>query len=226
MAFASVLLLLFAAPLLFVLADTANSGIAPGNIWYSKDPFEEGDKIQVYTVIFNSDTREMSGTVEFYDDVLLLGEKDFVLKPNEAKSVSVDWEISQGTHKVFAKIVNAKFKNQNGTYDSVVLANSETETSTRTVAKKILPAEATQNNANAPSISHIENLVNKNAPPFLAQPFVHAAEAVEGFRQNAAGVAEQKFPFIAFIFSNWIIFYILFALAIFLAIRFIWRLIF
>src|SRR3989338_5661631 len=47
-------------------AQSSNAGFVPGNIWYSLDPFLEGDKIKIYTLIFNPDPRELSGTVIFF----------------------------------------------------------------------------------------------------------------------------------------------------------------
>ena len=58
-----------------ILAQSSNTGFVPGNIWYSKDPFEEGDKVKIYTFIFNPDSRELSGTVIFFDKTVLLGKK-------------------------------------------------------------------------------------------------------------------------------------------------------
>jgi len=54
-------------------AQSSNAGFVPGNIWYSLDPFLEGDKIKIYTLIFNPDPRELSGTVVFFDNSVFLG---------------------------------------------------------------------------------------------------------------------------------------------------------
>ena len=77
-------------PINKISAEIANVGFIPDNIWYSKDPFFEGDKIKIYTLIFNPDGRELSGTVSFFDKTILLGKKDFRVSGNGVKDISID----------------------------------------------------------------------------------------------------------------------------------------
>ena len=75
-----VLFLIFSLlPIQKIFAQSSNTGFVQANIWYSKDPFEEGDKVKIYTFIFNPDTRELSGTVIFFDNTVMLGKKDFIV---------------------------------------------------------------------------------------------------------------------------------------------------
>src|ERR1035437_2096929 len=91
-------LILILFPLYKISAQTSNVGFIPANIWYSKDPFEEGDKIKIYTLVFNPDSRELSGTVLFFDDTVFLGKQDFVVPAKGVKTISIDWTVIAGDH--------------------------------------------------------------------------------------------------------------------------------
>lgn len=177
-------------------AQTENVGFIPSNIWYSKDPFEEGDKIKIYTVIFNPENKELSGTVSFYDKTTLLGDRKFSAPPNSVKDISINWVVSAGEHKIFAKIENAKFASLGGEYDDVILENSKTEESVRTVNKKIVVESDPDktNNRGFPinQISNIQNLINEGTPDFIAEPLVLGAETVEEFRSDLAESSQDK----------------------------------
>jgi hypothetical protein len=135
-----------------IFAQNKNTGFVSGNIWYSKDPFEEGDKVKIYTFVFNPDVRELSGSVIFFDKTTLLGKKDFTIPAKGADDVSIDWTVSTGDHSIFAKIENAKFLISKGNYEEVYLAENETEKSTSSVSKKIVANTLSQIKDNKDSI--------------------------------------------------------------------------
>src|SRR6185436_8374955 len=85
------LTVLLAAPLQKIFAQSSNAGFAPGNIWYSQDSFQEGDKVRIYTIVFNPDGRQLSGTVIFFDNSVFLGKKDFTVEPKAVKDVFMEW---------------------------------------------------------------------------------------------------------------------------------------
>src|SRR3989344_4963797 len=100
---AVLILIVFLLPINKIIAQTSNAGFVPGNIWYSTDPFEEGDKIKIYTLIFNPDARELSGTVIFFDNSIFLGKKDFVAPAKGVKDISIDWTAAAGSHSILRK---------------------------------------------------------------------------------------------------------------------------
>lgn len=177
-------------------AQSSNAGFVPGNIWYSKDPFEEGDKIKIYTVLFNPDTREFSGTVIFFDKTIFLGKKDFIVAPRAVKDVSIDWAVAVGDHNIFAKIENAKFLVSPGKYEEVYLSGNQTEESKRTVSKKI--AVNTEKVAEAlldKSSQSIENLgktIEEKTPSLISRPVVASAETIESFRENIRETSQEN----------------------------------
>jgi hypothetical protein len=193
-----VLFLIFSVlPINKIYAQSSNTGFVPANIWYSKDPFQEGDKIKIYTLIFNTDTRQLSGTVDFFDNTVLLGKKDFTIAANATNAISISWTATAGDHSIFGEIENAKFLESNGSYEAVTLTQNQTEKSSRTVAKKIIPAatdvnSTSQTNGDISSLaSNIQNTIVENTPSYVSKPITSATNSLETFRQNT-GIASQK----------------------------------
>ncbi len=104
------LFLLIFLPLLTV-AQTSQSnfeiGIIPGNIWYSPFKFFAGDKIKIYTAVFNNSGYDISGTVVFFDNNQEIGQKDFFLAAKEnIGAISIDWIAKEGKRKISVKLIN------------------------------------------------------------------------------------------------------------------------
>lgn len=174
-------------PQFFVLAQDA--GFVPSDIWYSKDPFQEGDKIKIYTVLFNPDTREFSGTVRFFDRETLLGKKDFKVGAKQIKDISIDWTVTAGSHAIYAKIENAKFLVSTGKYEPADLSETQTDESKRTVSRKITTADKegeTGGDDEGPfkTIENLEEFIAEKTPSIVAKPIIAAASGVEGFRTS------------------------------------------
>ncbi len=192
-----VLFLIFSLlPIQKLLAQVSNVGFVPGNIWYSKDPFEEGDKIKIYTFIFNPDVRELSGTVIFFDKTVLLSKKDFIIPAKTANDVSVDWTVTAGDHTIFGKIENSKFLVSKGKYEEVYLAENETEKSSRTVSKKIIlkstDANSKTDNTTFTPISDIKKIIEEKTPNFIIEPIISTTNSLETFRENLNITSENK----------------------------------
>lgn len=193
-------------PICKIYAQSSNAGFVPGNIWFSIDPFEEGDKIKIYTVIFNPDSRELSGTVIFFDNSVFLGKKDFVAPAKSIKDVSIDWTAAAGTHNIFGKIENAKFLISKEKYEEVYLAGNKTEESIRTVNKKIIlkAADTTDTIKNSgsiidsistvssKSIENVEKIIAEKTPDSVAKPIALTASIVEEFRSNTGTASKNK----------------------------------
>ena len=195
---AVLILIVFLLPINKIIAQTSNAGFVPGNIWYSTDPFEEGDKIKIYTLIFNPDARELSGTVIFFDNSVFLGKKDFTAGTKGIKDVSIDWTTTAGSHSIFGKIENAKFLISKDKYEEVYLAENETSKSSRTVSKKIVAkkTEANSNSANiisgVESIKNIGNTLVDKIPDAVVKPVSLSASTVEKIRSSAGTITKDK----------------------------------
>jgi len=84
-----------------------NAGIING-LWYSRVPFFAGETVKIYTAIQNQSDFDVEGKIQFLDDGLLIGEKDFLAKDGSFIQEWIDWDVSQGYHYVSIKIVEAK----------------------------------------------------------------------------------------------------------------------
>ena len=217
-------------PINKISAEIANVGFIPDNIWYSKDPFFEGDKIKIYTLIFNPDGRELSGTVSFFDKTILLGKKDFRVSGNGVKDISIEWTAIVGKHAIFAKIENTKFLVSPGKYENVYLKENETIESKRNVSKTIAITKSTDEEEPSENLSNdkkIQNFILEKTPSFITEPIIENLELIEGWREDQALSAKNKkdemkmYQILYFIFNSKIIFYGIIILLIFLTGRYL-----
>ena len=189
-------------PLKNIFAQTNNVGIIPSNIWYSKDPFEEGDKIKIYTVVYNSDPKELSGSVIFFDNNVFLGKGDFMVSGKSTTDVSIDWTATSGDHDIFAEIQNAKFLISAGKYQDVYLAENKTTESKITVAKKEVATLPNISNISstitdqitniASSASDITQSIKNNTPPILVNTMNSTSNVLEKLRTSVGSSLETS----------------------------------
>lgn len=181
-----------------VFAQNQNVGFVETNIWYSVDPFLEGDKIKIYTLVFNPSSKNFKGTVAFFDKTTLLGKKDFAIPSLSAEAVFVDWTVTAGGHQVFARIENPRFEVSAGVYEEVYLANDETEKSERTVAKKLPDIKEVKEKINetldstTKPIEDFKEKITEKLPPSVSKPVDNALGFVEEIRFETANSIEEK----------------------------------
>ncbi|MFH1656493.1 MAG: hypothetical protein ABH956_01825 [Candidatus Nealsonbacteria bacterium] len=167
-------------------AESSNVGFIPANIWYSVDPFQEGDKIKIYTLVFNPEVKELSGNVIFFDEEVILGKKEFKIPAQSLKDLSVDWTVTAGKHKIFAKIENARFLISTNKYEDAYLKENETAKSIRTVSVSIKPktTEEENNKEENTEINSITTFIQEKTPDFISKPIMATTNALENFREN------------------------------------------
>lgn len=195
-------LMICVLPLSKIIAQNSNAGFIKSNIWYSQDTLEEGDKVKIYTVIFNPESRKLSGTVSFFDKTVFLGKKSFSITGKNTEEISIDWTVQAGSHTIFGKIENAQYLNTNGTYEDVYLAESETDKSSLTISKKIIAntsntSGTSTKNTNTSSggnsgIENIKNIVLEKTPDFIAAPIIATALKAEGLREELSVATDNK----------------------------------
>mgnify|MGYP001567629559 CR=1 FL=1 len=185
-------LILFLTPFYLTFAQTSNAGFIPGNIWYSKDPFEEGDKIKIYTLIYNPDSRQLSGTVFFFDKTIFLGSKSFTVAGKGIQDVSIDWTATIGDHTIFGQIQDAKFLTANNIYQNASLSETKTSESKRSVSKKITLNTIGENISDSNTVSNIQNFVKENTPEVVSKTIDTTVSSVEEFREKIGTFSENK----------------------------------
>ena len=185
-------------------ATPTNAGFVPANIWYSKDPFVEDDSIKIYTLIFNPDSRELSGSVLFFDNDVLLGKKSFTAPGNNVAQVNISWVATVGQHLIYAKIENTKFLISAGKYTDVYLDNNESDKSSRTVSKKVLPTPAavtttpvttetaSDTTATGDPFASITNTIADKTPSSVSKVVLGTATGLEAIRANADAQLSSK----------------------------------
>jgi len=182
--FLCLFLLFFPAGIIF--AELSNIGFVPVNLWYSKSPLEEGDRVRIYTLIYNPDNRELSGTVAFFDETTLLGTKDFAIPALTAKDIWTNWTVSAGSHRIFAKIENAKFLLTSVKYEDVYLAENTTQESKISISKKIDFGKS------AEVVSSLQEVVAENTPPFITRAIDATVQALENTREKTGIFSEKQ----------------------------------
>lgn len=178
-------------PFNFIFAEETNIGFVSGNIWYSKDDPVVGEKIKIYTFIFNPDAKELSGTVVFFDKNTLLGKKDFIIGPKKASDISIDWTVTEGDHIIFGKIENPKFLVSKGKYEEIYLEKDETEKSKISIG--LLDKEEEKSiEKNSPFVEDIKENINKYIPDSISEPISSTIETAENFRIMTNDSSIQK----------------------------------
>lgn len=178
--------------------EAKNAGFVPASIWYSVDPFKEGDKIKIYTLVFNPEPRRFKGVVAFYDNTALLGKRNFSMQSTEAEIISIDWQVTAGGHKIFARIENPEFQTPNGDFEQVYLANDETERSERIIAKNLPSLDEVKEKLNEAvdsglePVKDLENKIAEKTPDYIANPVNKTVNAVEKLRQNTEELIVAK----------------------------------
>jgi len=174
--------LFFAFPVL-AQEKIENAGFLPGNIWYSKDPFTAGDRIDIHTIVFNSGGRSFTSTVEFYDGETLLGKREVTVSPNGGYSdVSIPWKVTEGYHKIYAVIKNTAVTN-NRTDESEKFVAAPTSAGNATSSAKTFVTE---------KLDVAKEYAEKNLPAPVLDTAQAGAGALEWLREESKAWADGK----------------------------------
>lgn len=87
-------------------AQSSNIGIIKG-IWFSEDIFFAQDTIRIYTAIQNNSGDDIQGTVEFFDNDISIGTKNFTALDNRLAEIWIDTVVSEGKHDYSVTITEA-----------------------------------------------------------------------------------------------------------------------
>lgn len=117
-----------------------NSGFVPGNLWFSKAPTAVGEKVQVYTLVWNGSTDDISGTVSFFDNDTVISKQDFILAgAGSTKILSTAWTAGEGYHKIYAQITGSQGGPRGSKAVSVSLQYAKTVEEERFVNAPVAP---------------------------------------------------------------------------------------
>jgi len=103
-------------------AQSANVGIVTG-IWFSEEVFFGGDAIRVYTAVHNNSGQDIEGNVEFFDNEISIGQKDFAALNGRVVEVWIDTVVTEGEHDYSVIITEAQI-NKPGQAPEVITPRS------------------------------------------------------------------------------------------------------
>lgn len=167
-----------------VYADApATTGIIPGQIWYSKDPLVEGDKVLIYTALWNGNTSSLLAIVEFYDKNVVLGTREVTILPNTLADVSVSWQVTSGDHTISAKITSSSLVNA-GKKQSVTLERTLTEEDKTFVPVSITRASITETAKD--TVNKALTSVGSLVPPKIVESVDTNFNSVDSVRNSVA----------------------------------------
>ena len=85
----------------------SNAGFAPETVWFSKEPFFDGEEVKIYTALYNSREEHLSGNIVFRNGSEKIGETPFSLQSGSAQNVWTAWTAKGGEVVISAEIENA-----------------------------------------------------------------------------------------------------------------------
>lgn len=122
----------------FAADSKINAGLLK-NIWYSKTEVFEGDKVSIFTGIFNQSGVSFSGVASFYANDEEISKKEFISKPESLIEISGVFVASSTRTSIKVKLSDLKIVGSVSTSSSNtdILLSSETDSYTLSVSKKI-----------------------------------------------------------------------------------------
>ncbi len=167
-------------------ATISTTGFIPGQIWYSKDSFVEGDTISIYTAVWNNNSNPLSVKVEFYDNNILLGTRDAIAAYLQLKDISISWKVTPGDHLISAKIISSSINNS-GLKQTPNLEYSSTQTDHKFIPVTLTTADGTPATSSILLQSQIDKAtssLNDILPTSVATPVSQNVSTVDNVRSD------------------------------------------
>jgi hypothetical protein len=110
-----------------LFAASLPAGVPKDGLWFSKDPFFVGETITVFTVVYNSTSYRLSGTMELRDGTTTVSKKDFIVDTLGASQiVSFPWVVTAGNHLFTVVITQNELRKEGGTLSTDSLIETKT----------------------------------------------------------------------------------------------------
>lgn len=160
-------------------AEESVTGFIPGQIWYSKEDIKEGESIKIYTALWNGSSNNITTSVSFYDNKVLIGSRNVSIEPSSLKDVYIIWKVTSGDHSISARIDSSAIVVIDGKKRQITLDNTSTTSLNNFIPVLIKKSDGSPNeNVNniKDSFSSIENK--------LSVPVSKSFSGLEDFRVN------------------------------------------
>ena len=174
--------------LAFAVETLSNTGLVPGNVWFSKDPFYSGDKVRIYTVIFDGSEKDLRGDINFLDGNSLLCTNSFLVLAGRPTEAWCDWTVSLGDHSININIARVKASLPGEPEIDVILSNSIVGSSKKFVASRPIVTNNSILQSNS-TVSVVDQSVPTAQDNILTSAINNIKSAVFG---DPTGIAPPK----------------------------------
>lgn len=165
----------------------AISGIPKESVWISDKSPEEGNTVSLFTFVFNGqETNNLYGTMEWYDNDVLIGERDFTVLPLSGQVISIEWKVTEGNHEIKPIIVNTKSGKEKDSAITVLIEDKEASPLMFFVANKIEEKETDLSEEKVFSdLDNLEKKIASSTPPVVAETVNNSIGFLEETRHEA-----------------------------------------
>ncbi len=157
------------------------AGFAPGSVWLSDHTPAAGSTVRIFTVIYDSSSTAIEGSVSFKIDGESVGSSPFSLEPGESSIESVTWVALEGNRSVSVEIVSAIDKK---TKQAVSVANTSASPLSVSVGAPLPKPPALE------AIDSAQTVVASSSP-IVATVVAGATSATESIRKAGESYLES-----------------------------------
>ncbi|OGZ06707.1 MAG: hypothetical protein A2942_04350 [Candidatus Lloydbacteria bacterium RIFCSPLOWO2_01_FULL_50_20] len=174
-----------------LFAAVLSAGIPKESLWFSKDPFLDGDQIVISVPLYNSSEYRFSGIVELQDGMTMIGKVPFILPSGVSQIFTFPWKATSGEHNFSVAITGEEFFFKDKSLLDQPSFDGISGVIRRSVAvKQIIPAldPAVSPLADDPADEEtpVTQYLSMKIPESIAKRVMPAIEGIEQFRVNQA----------------------------------------
>ncbi len=183
----AIMFFLLPAPL---FAASVSGGVPNNLIWFSKEPFFDGDQISFFTPLYNSSSYRFEGTVTLSDGKVTIGTQSFNLDPGGSSAVyAFPWKATEGDHAFSVIILNGKFFASDKSPIDLPISGGTANVTKRFVDyKQGTPVAASRVTSTAENIlpegANITQYLSTKIPTSMLGEVLPIVGSVEEFRAN------------------------------------------
>lgn len=181
-------LALFLLPALSIAA-TIEAGFPSHTIWVSPSSAVEGDTVVISTVVYNSGTKALRGTLAFTANGARIGTREFEIPSGESQIHSVEWKPKKGRYDLAARLegTSAELSQRETPPITVIIAEPPPPSALEQTISQTVETAATVASSSAPVIMNIAQTIFAET-----ETFRHAG--IERLEQYLAASATHISP--------------------------------
>lgn len=93
------------------MQNVSKAGISPAPIWFSQYPVYAGDKVKIYTALYNNSEYNISGELHFFNNKEFIDKTNFELPANSGNNdVWINWTALKGDIEIGVEIKSLAIK--------------------------------------------------------------------------------------------------------------------